>query len=82
MVEKLADLYVRGIMDRHGILVSIVSDRYVRFTSHFCQKFHEELGMRLHLSTVYHPYIDGQSERTIHTLEDMLRSYVIDFGGI
>ncbi|GJW04723.1 reverse transcriptase domain-containing protein [Tanacetum coccineum] len=39
------------------------------------------LGIRLDLSTAYHPQTDGQSERTIQTLEDMLRAYVIDFGG-
>ena len=41
----------------------------------------EELGTRVHLSTVYHPQTDGQSERTIQTLEDMLRSCVIEYGG-
>nr|GEU50816.1 putative reverse transcriptase domain-containing protein [Tanacetum cinerariifolium] len=39
------------------------------------------LGMRLSMSTAYHPQMDGQSERTIQTLEDMLMAYVIDFGG-
>ncbi|GKE88668.1 putative reverse transcriptase domain-containing protein, partial [Tanacetum coccineum] len=39
------------------------------------------LGIRLDLSTAYHPQTDGQSERTIQTLEDMLRACVIDFGG-
>ncbi|GJR37708.1 putative reverse transcriptase domain-containing protein [Tanacetum coccineum] len=38
------------------------------------------MGTRLDMSTAYHPETDGQSERTIHTLEDMLRAYVIDFG--
>ncbi|GJS56740.1 putative reverse transcriptase domain-containing protein [Tanacetum coccineum] len=38
-------------------------------------------GMRLDMSTAYHPQMDGQSERTIQTLEDMLRACVIDFGG-
>ncbi|GJR20802.1 putative ribonuclease H-like domain-containing protein [Tanacetum coccineum] len=43
---------------------------------------HQEnaLGTQLDMSTTYHPKIDGQSERTIQTLEDMLRACVIDFG--
>ena len=61
--------------------VSVVSDRDVRFTSRFWKKFHEELGIQLHFSTTYHPQTDGQSERTIQTLEDMLRACVLDFGG-
>nr|GFB39351.1 putative reverse transcriptase domain-containing protein [Tanacetum cinerariifolium] len=39
------------------------------------------LRTRLDMSTAYHPHMDGQSERTIQTLEDMLRAYVIEFGG-
>ncbi|GJT74936.1 putative reverse transcriptase domain-containing protein [Tanacetum coccineum] len=39
----------------------------------------EALGTQLDMSTAYHPQTDGQSERTIQTLEDMLRAYVIDF---
>ncbi|GJU98102.1 putative reverse transcriptase domain-containing protein [Tanacetum coccineum] len=39
------------------------------------------LGTRVDLSTAYHPQMDGQSERTIQTLEDMLRACIIDFGG-
>ncbi|GKA78568.1 putative reverse transcriptase domain-containing protein [Tanacetum coccineum] len=42
---------------------------------------HGVLGTRLDMSTAYHPQTDGQSERTIQTLEDMLRAYVLDFGG-
>nr|GEY96108.1 putative reverse transcriptase domain-containing protein [Tanacetum cinerariifolium] len=38
------------------------------------------LGTQLDMSTAYHPKTDGQSERTIQTLEDMLRASVIDFG--
>nr|GFA18610.1 putative reverse transcriptase domain-containing protein [Tanacetum cinerariifolium] len=40
------------------------------------------LGTRLDMSTAYHPETDGQSERTIQTLEDMLRAYAIDFGKV
>ena len=47
----------------------------------FWHKFQEELGSRVHLSTAYHPQTDGQSERTIQTLEDMLRACVIEYGG-
>ncbi|GJS40433.1 putative reverse transcriptase domain, ribonuclease H-like domain, aspartic peptidase domain protein [Tanacetum coccineum] len=38
------------------------------------------LGTQLHMSTAYHLETDEQSERTIQTLEDMLRAFVIDFG--
>ncbi|KAJ9545069.1 hypothetical protein OSB04_024776 [Centaurea solstitialis] len=79
--EKLADIYVKEIVARHGVPVTIISDRDVRFTSRFWSKFHEDLGTKLQLSTAFHPQTDGQSERTIQTLEDMLRACVLDFGG-
>lgn len=47
----------------------------------FGRVFQEELGTKLHMSTAFHPQTDGQSERTIQTLEDMLRACMIDFGG-
>lgn len=77
----MADVYVKEIVSRHGVPVSVVSDRDTRFTSRFWGKFHTELGTKLHFSTAYHPQTDGQSERTIQTLEDMLRACVLDFGG-
>nr|GEY06331.1 hypothetical protein [Tanacetum cinerariifolium] len=43
--------------------------------------YKKALGTRLDMSTAYHPQTDGQSERTIQTLKDMLRACVIDFGG-
>ncbi|KAJ9549517.1 hypothetical protein OSB04_022060 [Centaurea solstitialis] len=79
--EQLAKIYVDEVVSRHGVPVSIISDRDVRFTSRFWERFHSELGTRLHFSTAYHPQTDGQSERTIQTLEDMLRACVLDFGG-
>ncbi|GJT86487.1 putative reverse transcriptase domain-containing protein [Tanacetum coccineum] len=66
---------------RHGVPVSIISDRDGRFTSHLWQAFQEALGTRLDMSTAYTLRTHGQSERTIQTLEDMLRACVMDFGG-
>ncbi|GJW75440.1 putative reverse transcriptase domain-containing protein, partial [Tanacetum coccineum] len=79
--EKLAKIYTNEIVARHGVPVSIISDRDGRFTSHLWQAFQEALGTKLHMSTAYHLETDGQSERTIQTLEDMLRACVMDFGG-
>ncbi|WRX23435.1 Integrase [Theobroma cacao] len=78
-IEKLAKLYIDEIVRLHGVPVSIVSDRDPRFTSRFWPKFQEALGTKLRFSTAFHPQTYGQSERTIQTLEDMLRACVIDF---
>ncbi|KAG8483164.1 hypothetical protein CXB51_022137 [Gossypium anomalum] len=80
-IWKLAKLYVAEIVRLHGVPVSIISDRDPRFTSRFWQKLHEALGTRLNFSTTFHPQTDGQSERVIQILEDMLRGCVIDFRG-
>ncbi|GKC75113.1 putative reverse transcriptase domain-containing protein [Tanacetum coccineum] len=72
-MDKLARLYLNEIVARHGVLISIISDRDSRFTSRFWQSMQEALGTCLDMSTAYHPQTDGQSERTIQTLEDMLR---------
>ncbi|GKF19295.1 putative reverse transcriptase domain-containing protein [Tanacetum coccineum] len=79
-LDKLARLYLNKIVARHGILVSIICDRDKRFTSNFWRSFQKALGTYLNMSTAYHPETDGQSERTIQTLEDMLRACVINFG--
>ena len=79
--ERLADIYVKEVVARHGVPVSVISDRDTRFTSQFWGRFHEDLGTQLRFSTTYRPQTDGQSERTIQTLEEMLRECVIDFGG-
>ncbi|GJY70429.1 putative reverse transcriptase domain-containing protein [Tanacetum coccineum] len=68
------------VVSRHGVLISIISDRDSYFTSRFWQSLQSALGTQLDMSTAYHPETDGQSERTIQTLEDMLRACVIDFG--
>ncbi|GJW92328.1 putative reverse transcriptase domain-containing protein [Tanacetum coccineum] len=48
------------------------------FASNFWRSLQKALGTSLDMSTAYHPQTDGQSERTIQTLEDMLRACVID----
>ncbi|GJR64550.1 putative reverse transcriptase domain-containing protein [Tanacetum coccineum] len=79
-IEKLAQLYLKEIVCRHGVPVSVISDRDSLFTSRLWVSLQKALGTQLDLSTAYHPQTDGQSERTIQTLEDMLRACVIDFG--
>ena len=80
-VTKLAKLYVKHIVCLHGVPVSIVSDRVSVFTSQFWQQLQEAMGTRLDFNTACHPQTDGQSERMIQKLEDMLRMCVMDLGG-
>ncbi|GJU99801.1 reverse transcriptase domain-containing protein [Tanacetum coccineum] len=79
-METLIRLYIKEIVSRHGVPISIISDRDSHFTSRFWQSLQSALGTQLDMSTAYHLETDGQSERTIQTLEDMLRACVIDFG--
>ncbi|GJT22672.1 putative reverse transcriptase domain-containing protein [Tanacetum coccineum] len=98
-MEKLTRQYLKEVVSRHVVPVSIISDRDSRYTSHvtppkighqregnrgltshFWQSLQKALGTQLDISTAYHPQTDGKSERTIQTLEDMLRACVIDFG--
>nr|GEU98011.1 reverse transcriptase domain-containing protein [Tanacetum cinerariifolium] len=78
-LEKLAKLYLKEVVTRHGILVSIICDRDPRFASRFWKTLQKALGTSLDMSTAYHLETDEQSNRTIQTLEDMLRACVIDF---
>ncbi|KAM2048175.1 hypothetical protein ACFX1T_006748 [Malus domestica] len=79
-LNKLAKLFIMKIVKYHGVPVNIISDQDPRFTSKFLVAFQEALGTKLLYSTAYHPHTDGQSDRTIQTLEDMLRSSVLQFG--
>nr|GEX51680.1 putative reverse transcriptase domain-containing protein [Tanacetum cinerariifolium] len=80
-MDKLARLYLNEIVARHGVPISIISDRDSRFTSRFWQSMQEALGTRLNMCTAYHPQTNGQSECTIKTLKDMIRVCVLDFKG-
>ncbi|GKC06736.1 putative reverse transcriptase domain-containing protein [Tanacetum coccineum] len=79
-MEKLARMYLKEVVTRHGMPISIICDRDPRFALNFWRSLQKALGTSLDMSTAYHPQTDGQSERTIQTLEDMLRAGVIDFG--
>ncbi|GJX71347.1 putative reverse transcriptase domain-containing protein [Tanacetum coccineum] len=79
-MEKLARMYLKEVVTRHGIPVLIICDRDPRFASNFWRSLQKALGTNLDMSTAYHPQTDGQSERTIQTLKDMLRACMIDFG--
>ncbi|KAA3484290.1 DNA/RNA polymerases superfamily protein [Gossypium australe] len=81
-LDKLAELYIFEIVRLHGVPLSIVSDRDPRFTSCFWKKLQEALGMKLHFSTTFHPQTDGQPERIIQILEDMLRCYIHEFNDL
>nr|GFA67250.1 putative reverse transcriptase domain-containing protein [Tanacetum cinerariifolium] len=78
-IDRLARLYLNEIVARHGMLISIISNHDSRFTSWFWKTMKEALRTKLDMSTTYHPQTDSQSERTIQTLKDMLRAYVLYF---
>ncbi|GFY96673.1 hypothetical protein Acr_11g0009790 [Actinidia rufa] len=78
-LSKYANLYIAEIIRLHGKPVSIVSDRDLRFVSKCWKSLQQAFGTKLNFSTAFHPQTDEQSERTIQTLEDMLRFCVLNF---
>ncbi|GJR00641.1 putative reverse transcriptase domain-containing protein [Tanacetum coccineum] len=78
-MKKLERMYLKEVVTRHGIPVSITCNRDQRFASNFWRSLQKALGTNLDMSTTYHPQTDGKIERTIQTLEDMLRACVIGF---
>ena len=81
-LDKLAELYISDIVRLHGMPLSIVSDRDSRFTLRFWKKLQEALGTKLHFSNGFHLQMDGQSERIIQILKDMLRCCILVFEGM
>jgi len=79
-VARLAEIYIEQIVRLHGIPSSIVVDRDPRFTSKFWVSLQAALGTKLRLSSDYHSQTDGQTERTIQSLEDLLRACVLEQG--
>ena len=80
-LEELCRLYIQEIVQLHGVPVSIVLNRDPRFMTYFWESFQQVMGPRLMMSTTFHPHRDGQSERTIQTLEDMLQTCILDLKG-
>ncbi|KAI3681176.1 hypothetical protein L6452_35961 [Arctium lappa] len=80
-ISKLTGLFQRDIIRLHGTPVYITSDRDPRFTSRFWEGLQKAWGTRLNFSTAFHPQTDGQSERTIQTLEYMLRACALEWNG-
>ena len=80
-MDRLAKLYVDEIVRLHGVLLSIVSNRDPGFTSRFWKELQSALDTHLNFSTTFHPQTDGQSERLIQVLEDMLRGCAMDLPG-
>ncbi|GJR87293.1 putative reverse transcriptase domain-containing protein [Tanacetum coccineum] len=72
-MDRLARLYLNEIVARHDVPILIISNRDSRFPSKFWHSMQEALRTKLDMSMTYHPQTDGQSERTIQTMEDMLR---------
>ncbi|GJW07068.1 putative reverse transcriptase domain-containing protein [Tanacetum coccineum] len=79
-IDKLARMYLKEVVTKHVIPLSIICDHDPRFASNFWRSLQNALGTSLDMSTAYHPQTDGQSNRTIQTLEDMLHTCAIDFG--
>jgi hypothetical protein len=79
--SELVPLYMKEVIRLHGVPKSIVLDRDSKFVSKFWESLHCALGTKLSLSVAFHPQTDGQSERTIQTLEDMLRACVLSWKG-
>ena len=75
----LAPIYMREIVRLHGVPRTIVSDRDAKFVSKLWDSLQKALGTTLRTVTAFHSQTDGQSERTIQTLEDMLRSCVLSW---
>nr|GEX53371.1 reverse transcriptase domain-containing protein [Tanacetum cinerariifolium] len=79
-MDKLTKLYIKEIVSKHGVPISIISDRDRKFSSNFWKTLQKAFRTQLDMSTTYHPQTNGQSERTIQSLEDMLRDCITDFG--
>ena len=77
-MNDIAKIIMNEIFKLHGLLKAIVFDRDVKFTSNFWKGLFPDLGTKLNFNIVYHPQIDGKTERVNQVLEYMLHMYVMD----
>ena len=68
----IAKKLIKGILSRHGAPKRIISDRGTQFTSDLFREVTDLLGMKQSMTSGYYPQADGQAERTIGTLVNML----------
>jgi len=73
---QAAKLFVDHVIAQHGFPEAIISDRDTRFTSHFWRALMRQLGLKLKMSTAFHPQTDGQTGRVNRVLEEYLRHFV------
>ena len=72
----LVDLVIDNVVTQHGFPSNVVSDRGSKFTSRLWKATCTALGMKVSLSTAFHPQSDGQTERVNQVLEQYLRVFV------
>ena len=72
----LVEVIIDVVVQHHGLLDSIISDRGAIFTSKFWSSLYYFLGVKRRLSTAFHPQIDGQTERQNSIIEAYLRAFV------
>jgi hypothetical protein len=75
-VEEAARLFFQHVESKHGTPLELISDRDPRFTSNFWQQLASRLGIKLSMSTAFHPESDGQTERANRVVEEVLRNFL------
>ena len=75
---NIVDIFLKDIFILHGITKSIISDQDVKFTGKFWIYLFSGLETQLNFSTAYHSWMDGQTERVIQIVEDILQMYVMN----